>query len=112
MGRSSASDCSGILGAADDYPGPGTGEVVIEVESGDSSSAIGATLADADVVASADAFVDAAVADERALGIQPGFFAMSEQMSARGRPRTTARPGRTSSDRGGDPRGAAGWTRP
>ena len=74
----------GLVGAADDYPGPGTGEVVIEVEPGDSSSAIGATLADADVVASADAFVDAARADERAMGIQPGFFAMSEQMSAEG----------------------------
>lgn len=74
----------GILGSADDYPGPGTGEVIIEVESGDSSSAIGATLTDAGVVASADAFVDEAVADDRALGIQPGFFAMRKQMSAQG----------------------------
>ncbi|HUV49038.1 MAG TPA: endolytic transglycosylase MltG, partial [Actinomycetes bacterium] len=74
----------GNLGAVDDYPGPGTGEVVIEVEPGDSSSAIGATLTDADVVASAEAFVNVALADERAIGIQPGFFAMSKQMSAEG----------------------------
>lgn len=71
-------------GAADDYPGPGTGEVVIEVEPGDSSSAIGATLSEAGVVASAEAFVNVALADERAIGIQPGFFAMSKQMSAEG----------------------------
>ena len=74
----------GNLGAVDDYPGPGTGEVVIQVEPGDSSSAIGATLADADVVASTEAFVNVALADERAIGIQPGFFAMSKQMSAEG----------------------------
>ncbi|MEO8107136.1 MAG: endolytic transglycosylase MltG [Actinomycetes bacterium] len=74
----------GNVGVAEDYPGPGTGEVVIEVEPGDSSSAIGATLAEANVVASTEAFVDAALADDRAVGIQPGFFAMSKQMSADG----------------------------
>ncbi len=74
----------GSFSSADDYPGPGQGEVVIEVQPGDSSAAIGATLAEADVVASAEAFVDAAVADDRALGIQPGFFNMMLQMSAQG----------------------------
>ena len=74
----------GAVGSADDFPGPGQGEVIIEVEPGDSSSTIGATLTDAGVVASADAFVDAAVADDRSLGIQPGFFAMRLQMSAQG----------------------------
>ena len=74
----------GGFGSADDYPGPGSGEVVIEVAAGDSSSAIGATLEQADVVASAQAFVDAALGDDRALGIQPGFYAMLQQMSAEG----------------------------
>ncbi len=74
----------GGFGAADDYPGPGSGEVVIEVAAGDSSSAIGDTLEQADVVASSDAFVDAAVADDRALGIAPGFYSMLQQMSAEG----------------------------
>jgi UPF0755 protein len=72
------------FGAAEDYPGPGTGSVVIKVQPGDSASAIGATLADSDVVASADAFVDAAAGDDRALGIQPGFYSMLEQMSGQG----------------------------
>lgn len=74
----------GGFGAADDYPGPGSGEAVIEVASGDTASAIGSTLADADVVASAQAFIDVASADDRALGIQPGFYAMQQQMSAEG----------------------------
>jgi len=74
----------GGLGGPQDYPGPGSGEVVVEVASGDSAAAIGDTLANADVVASVQAFVDAATADERALGIQPGFYAMKEQMSGEG----------------------------
>jgi len=74
----------GGFGSADDYPGPGSGEVVIEVAPGDSSSAIGATLEQADVVASAQSFVDVAVADDRALGISPGSYSMLRQMSAAG----------------------------
>lgn len=77
-------DSIGGFGSADDYPGPGSGEVAIEVLDGDSSAAIGSTLADADVVASAQAFIDAAVADDRALGIGPGSYSMLEQMSAAG----------------------------
>jgi len=72
------------FGPGADYPGPGSGEVVIEVAQGDSSSAIGATLADADVVASAAAFIDAAASDDRALGISPGSYSMLEQMSGQG----------------------------
>lgn len=77
-------DSLGAFGSAEDYPGPGSGEVVVEVSPGDSSSAIGQTLEEADVVASADAFVDVAVSDDRALGIQPGFYTMLQQMSAEG----------------------------
>ena len=72
------------LGGADDYPGPGSGDVVIQVQPGDTSSAIGATLEDAGVVASADAFVAAASADERALGIQPGYYQLRREMSGEG----------------------------
>ena len=72
------------FGGGADYPGPGEGEVVVEVLPGDSARAIGATLAGADVVASAEAFVDAAAADERSLGIQPGSYAMARLMSAQG----------------------------
>lgn len=76
-------DALGVLGG-EDYPGPGSGEVVVEVAPGDSTSAIGETLEAADVVASSQAFVDVAAGDERALGIQPGSYTMLKQMSAEG----------------------------
>jgi UPF0755 protein len=50
---------------SDDYPGPGTGEVQIVVNDGDTGRAIGATLEKADVVKSAKAYLDAAAADTR-----------------------------------------------
>ncbi|MEO8330286.1 MAG: endolytic transglycosylase MltG [Candidatus Nanopelagicales bacterium] len=67
-----------------DYPGPGTGQVEIEVAAGDTSADIGATLAEVNVVASSDAFVQAAIADDRSLGIQPGFYRLMYEMSAQG----------------------------
>lgn len=84
VGLRAFGDTLGVFGSAADYPGPGSGEVVVEVATGDTSSAIGATLEGAGVVASAEAFVNAAVADDRSLGIQPGFYSMLEQMSAAG----------------------------
>src|SRR5689334_18550325 len=67
-----------------DYPGPGTGEVQIVVNDGDTGSAIGATLAKAGVVKSAGAYLDAAAGDSRAAAIQPGSYTMKKQMSAAG----------------------------
>ena len=80
VGAQLLGDAIGGFGS-DDYSGSGSGEVVIEVSPGDSASAIGATLEENDVVASQQSFVDAASQDERALGIQPGFYAMRQQMS-------------------------------
>src|SRR5262245_14227211 len=67
----------------EDYPGPGTGSVTIEVEPGDTATDIGRTLEEADVVASVEAFTNAANgrADEAAT-IQAGFYEMRKQMSA------------------------------
>ena len=67
-----------------DYPGPGSGEVVVEVVAGDSAAAIGSALESADVVKSQAAFVAAAQADDRSLGIQPGFYRMRLKMSGTG----------------------------
>ncbi|MBE9373400.1 endolytic transglycosylase MltG [Saccharopolyspora sp. HNM0983] len=69
------------IGSYDDYSGAGTGEVVIEVESGDTVSAIASTMAEQDVVASSSAFVSAAEQDNRVNSIQPGFYLMRGQMS-------------------------------
>jgi UPF0755 protein len=69
-------------GGAEDYPGPGTGRVQVEVDSGATLTAIGQTLAKADVVASVGAFVDAAKANPEAAGVQPGIYALKQKMKA------------------------------
>jgi peptidoglycan lytic transglycosylase G len=69
------------IGSYDDYAGKGDKDVVVEVHDGDSTGDIGTTLLDAGVVASAKAFVNAAEDDERALGIQPGFYVVKTKSS-------------------------------
>ena len=68
--------------SAPDYPGPGEGEVVVQVPSGATASSIALILVEKDVVKSAAAFREAAVADERSLRIQPGFYRLRKQMRA------------------------------
>jgi len=68
---------------ADDYPGPGEGEVIIRIENGDNVTDIGNTLFKADVVASAKAFVNAAADEPEATqGLQPGNYAVKKKMKA------------------------------
>jgi UPF0755 protein len=64
-----------------DYSGAGTGRVEVEVKPGDSTTAIGNTLAKAQVVASTSAFVSAAKKNPKAASIAPGFYAMRSHMS-------------------------------
>ena len=76
-------ELTGMFGTdAEDYPGPGTGAVRVRVGPGASATAIGRTLAEQDVVASVGAFTDAARANERSAGIQPGFYLLRQQMPA------------------------------
>lgn len=65
-----------------DYPGPGSGEVQVTVASGDTGGAIGQTLADAGVVATARAFSDAYAKNPNAQSIQPGTYALQLEMKA------------------------------
>lgn len=67
---------------AEDFAGPGRGDVDFEVQSGDTSTDIGRNLKDLGVVASVDAFVAAANGEPRAGGIQVGFYPLKKQMSA------------------------------
>jgi UPF0755 protein len=67
---------------AEDYAGRGTGSVVIEVHEGDKASDIARTLVEKDVVASVEAFTEAATADPDSTSIQVGFYEMARQMSA------------------------------
>lgn len=66
----------------DDYAGPGKGSVQFEVRGGDSLSTMGGNLADKGVVASAEAFTDAASGDPKATGIQAGFYDLKKKMKA------------------------------
>jgi UPF0755 protein len=68
--------------SADDYPGPGSGEVTFEVKQGDSVAEMGRGLKAAGVVASVDAFIDAATANPQSNKIQAGFYPLLKEMKA------------------------------
>lgn len=68
--------------APEDFEGTGSGEVTIEIPSGAGGGQIGQILAEAGVVASAEAFSNTAAADQRSTSIQPGTYVMAEQMSS------------------------------
>jgi len=72
----------GLFAPAADYPGPGSGEVTVTIESGSSLSEIGSTLVEADVVASQDAFVAAAEEHPDGSSIQAGEYTLLRQMKA------------------------------
>ncbi len=65
-----------------DYSGEGKSDVVIQVHEGDSTTAIGQTLADNKVVASVRGFVDAAQGNSAMTQIQPGYYQMRTEISA------------------------------
>jgi UPF0755 protein len=66
-----------------DYSGRGTGKVVVEVPAGANGQQIADVLASEDVVKSAEAFYQVSLNDDRAQSIQPGFYQLRKQMSAK-----------------------------
>jgi UPF0755 protein len=68
--------------SAPDYAGPGSGEVVIQIEPGQTAAAVATTLRENDVIASRSAFLEVANPDPRAGSLQPGFYRMLRQMRA------------------------------
>jgi UPF0755 protein len=72
----------GQFSTAEDFDGPGRGKVSFEVHEGDSLAEMGRNLKDQGVVASVQAFTDAANGDPDSTGIQVGFYALRKQMSA------------------------------
>jgi len=70
------------LAGPEDYPGPGSGQVLIEVHEGDTGTDIGNTLKSQGVVKSVQAFTDAYAANPDAQTIQVGFYEMLRQMKA------------------------------
>ncbi len=67
--------------ATPDYQGSGTGDVVVQVHDGDTTSQIGAELARRGVVAAQASFTEAAADNDRIRSVQPGFYQMRLRMS-------------------------------
>lgn len=67
-----------------DYAGPGEGEVVVTIRSGDTGGDIAQTLADANVVKTSKAFYDLLLAQTEEVQFHPGSFRLQEKMSAQG----------------------------
>ncbi|MEU0536008.1 endolytic transglycosylase MltG [Amycolatopsis tolypomycina] len=65
----------------DDFEGAGNEDVLFQVEDGDSTSAIGAKLTSAGIVASGKAFVKAGEGNPKLARIQHGFYVMKSHMS-------------------------------
>ncbi|WP_378088078.1 endolytic transglycosylase MltG [Citricoccus sp. GCM10030269] len=66
----------------DDYPGPGGAEVTFTVNEGEGALAIGSRLAEEDIVASSDAFIEAVNQSRSENSIQPGDYPLRKQMKA------------------------------
>ena len=67
------------LSSAQDYPGPGHGQVLFQVKSGDTVTQIGRELKAKGVVASVEAFMNAS---NGKTGIQVGYYQLKKRMSA------------------------------
>jgi UPF0755 protein len=65
-----------------DYPGPGEGEVTVVVNPGDTGDIIADSLFQADVVATAKAFITACGENTGCGAIQPGTYTLKKQMKA------------------------------
>lgn len=68
--------------SGNDFAGEGVNDVVIQVHDGDSTTAIGQTLHDNNVVATVKAFVDAAERSSGMTAIQPGFYKVRTEIPA------------------------------
>jgi UPF0755 protein len=66
------------LRGPEDFAGPGSGSVQVEVVSGQTLAQIGNTLKTLGVVATVDAFTQAAAANPDSAGIQPGFYQLAQ----------------------------------
>ncbi|MFY1621428.1 endolytic transglycosylase MltG, partial [Micromonospora sp. WMMD736] len=71
-----------LVGPETDFAGDGLNDIVIEVHDGDSTTAIGQTLADHNVVATVKAFVEAAQGNGAIAAIQPGFYKVRTEIPA------------------------------
>lgn len=67
---------------ATDFSGPGSGEALVEVQSGDTGADIAGTLVDEGVIKSAPPFVTVFFNTPEASGIEPGIYRLKQEMPA------------------------------
>lgn len=65
-----------------DFAGEGKSDIVFQVHSGDSGSAIAQNLKDSGVIADADGFLSTVRGDARFAAIQPGFYKLRTEISS------------------------------
>jgi UPF0755 protein len=65
-----------------DYSGSGTGEVTVQVLSGDTAESLAPRLVNLGVVASVNSFVSAAKRSSDPTGLEPGFFHLHHHMNS------------------------------
>ena len=65
-----------------DYPGAGTGSVVVQIHAGDTASIVGRRLQQLGVVASERAFANAAKGSGRGTALEPGLYLVHKHMQA------------------------------
>jgi UPF0755 protein len=70
------------FGPQNDYAGDGKKDLVIQVHSGDSTTAIGETLHNQDVVRTVKAFLEAAEGNQAISAIQPGYYRLRTEIPA------------------------------
>ncbi len=71
-----------LTGGGNDYTGNGGHDVLIQVSAGDSTTAIGETLHNHDVVKTVRSFVDAAHGNSAISAIQPGYYRVRTEIPA------------------------------
>lgn len=81
------------IGNYEDFSGPGSGQVVVEVKAGESTSDIADTLVRQGVVASVKAFTKAAQSVPAVGDVQPGFYLMRNRMSGQAAAELIVSPG-------------------
>jgi UPF0755 protein len=65
-----------------DFSGPGTGEVTVQVLTGDTATSLAPRLVKAGVVASTSSFISAAKSSSNPSGLEPGFFRLRHHMNS------------------------------
>jgi UPF0755 protein len=70
------------FGSPNDYAGDGKKDLVVQVHSGDSTTAIGETLHKQDVIKTVKVFLEAAQGNARISAIQPGYYRLRTEISA------------------------------